>query len=103
LNFGSRPTSDIVDSVISELGMAEKNGSRSWNRGAMSRRSKVIFTSGLVFAILNSGNQPASGNVGSGRQCPSWSQFRDIRLNRVASSLGLLVISTSGSMAWTPF
>ena len=26
LNFGSRPTSDIVDSVISESGMAENTG-----------------------------------------------------------------------------
>ena len=67
LNFGSRLTSDTVESVISELGMTEKNGSRSWNRDAMFHRSKIIFTSGLVFAILNSGNQPASGNVGSGR------------------------------------
>ena len=34
-------------------------------------RSKVISTSGLVVAILNSGNQPTSGNVGSVREVSS--------------------------------
>ena len=57
MNFGSRPTSDNVDRVISESGMVENIGGTSWNRDVIARRKKVIFTSGLVVAILNSGNQ----------------------------------------------
>ena len=41
-----------------------KIGGRSWNRGAISLRSKVISTSGLAAAILNFGKYPTSGNVG---------------------------------------
>ncbi len=44
--------------------MAENMGGRSWNRGAICHRSKVICTSGLMAAILNFGSRTTSGNVG---------------------------------------
>jgi hypothetical protein len=43
--------------------MAKKMGGRSWNRGAVCRRSKVISTSGLMAVILNFGSRTTSGNV----------------------------------------
>ena len=41
-------------------------------------RSKVISTSGLVVAILNSGNQPTSGNVGSVRDVSSMAENTEV-------------------------
>jgi hypothetical protein len=61
---GSRPTSDNVDSVISESGMATNMGLKLESRSICTVQ-KVISTSGLFVAILNSSNQPTSGNVGS--------------------------------------
>ena len=43
-------------------------------------RSKVTSTSGLLVAILNSGNQPTSGNVGSVRDVSSTVANRGTRL-----------------------
>ena len=49
-------------------------------------RSRVISTSGLLVAILNSGSQPTSINVGSVRyDGPAGRKCRGTRLNRVAS------------------
>ena len=39
--------------------------------GEHMHRSKVTSTSGLLVTILNSGNQPKSGNVGSVRDVSS--------------------------------
>jgi len=74
LNVGSRPTSDNVNRVISESGMVENEGvGRSWNRGAISHRLKVISTSGLVAAISNLViilRRAMSVVLGT---CPAWS------------------------------
>ena len=97
LNFGCRPKSDSVDRVISESGMARNMGDVSWNRGAISHRSKVISTFILVVAILYSGNQSTSGNVGSVRAVSgNCRKCRGSRWNRVASLLRSIIISTSG-------
>ncbi len=49
------------------VGHGQKYVGRIWNRGAIYHRLKVISTSGLMVAILNSVDQPTSGNVGSAR------------------------------------
>ena len=50
--------------------MAENMGVKVVIAGHL-HRSKVISTSGLLVAILNSGNQPTSGNVESVRDVSS--------------------------------
>ncbi len=70
-----------------------ENRGRSWNRGAISRRSKVISTSGLVAAIFNFGSGTLSGKVRS-----------DIFMSGMVDNMGIAigiatpskVISTSG-------
>jgi hypothetical protein len=58
LNFGSRPTSDNVDRVISEWPGLVENMPVEVGIAAPSRTvEKCISTSGLVAAILNSSNQ----------------------------------------------
>ncbi len=50
----------MAKNMVGEVGIAEHL-----------HRSNVISTSGLLVIILNSGNQPTSGNVGSVRDVSS--------------------------------
>ncbi len=74
LNFNSRPTSDKVVKVIFMSGMVENMVVEVGIAAQSVTVEKLFFTSGLAVAILNfgnailiSGNQPTSGNVGSAR------------------------------------
>ncbi len=57
---GSWPTSGNVGQCRQyhiQVGHGRKYDDRSWNRGAISHRSKVISTSGLMAAILDFGSR----------------------------------------------
>ncbi len=68
-NLEFRWSADVGQSRQSHIhvGRGRKYRGRSWNRVAIHHRCKVISTSGLAVAVLNVGNQPTSGNVGSAR------------------------------------
>jgi hypothetical protein len=55
MNSGNHPTSGNVNSIVHKSDMAENTRVEAWNRGAISHRSKVISTSGLMAAISNFG------------------------------------------------
>ncbi len=65
-----------------------KIGGRSWNRGAISRRSKVISTSDLMAAILNFRSGTMSGNVRS-----------DIFKSGMVENVGIAVVIATPSFA----
>ena len=101
MNFGTRPTSDNIDRVTSASCMIKNmGGGRSWNRGAISHRSKVISTSESSRHFeFHFGNQPASGNIGSVMNVSGMvAKCCGSRWNRITRSLRSIVrpIFTSG-------
>ena len=99
LNFGTRPRSDNIDSHIRVVHDEKYGGGVVVGFTAPFLTVQKLFQLPRVVAILNSGNQPTSGNVGSVMNvsglvakccCSRW--------NRITRSLRSIVrpIFTSG-------